>query len=183
MNRVYTPSTHHPLRSPPPPMLPSGPTCHTVTHITVLTVSSIAACTTQQVLCPEQSTAQTSMNTSGAQTCHTTASHLIEHTHTHGAILNQHRNRRKCSPSHTEWFCQRLGTRHSSDCAKNYTYDIHIAFGLYRESNMKQATQLLSQSIMFQIKKVTHNTKQPNTVHALCRLTHCSTYIAEGTVE
>ena len=31
---------------------------------------------------PEQSTVQSSMNTHGAQTCHTTASHLVEHTHT-----------------------------------------------------------------------------------------------------
>ena len=91
MNRVYTPSTQHTLRS--PPMLPSGPThCHS--HHCVLTVSgthhkvrlstvrSKAVCATQQVFCPEQSTVHTSMNTPCAQTCHTTASHLIEHAHT-----------------------------------------------------------------------------------------------------
>ena len=90
MNRVYTTSTQHPLRS--PLMLPSGPThCHS--HHCVFTVSgtyhkvrlstvwSKAVCATQQVFCPEQSTVQTSMNTHGAQTRHTTASHLIEHTH------------------------------------------------------------------------------------------------------
>ena len=45
---------------------------------------------------------------SKGHTCHTTASHLIEHTHTHRAILHQHRNRRKCSPSLT-W-------SHHSEC-------------------------------------------------------------------
>ena len=106
MNRVYTPSTQHPLRS--PPILPSCPThCHPH-HCAycvryhkerLSTVRSKAVCTTQQVFCPERSTAQTSMNTPGAQTCHTTASHLMStHTHTHRAILHQHRNRRKCSP-------------------------------------------------------------------------------------
>ena len=33
---------------------------------------------------------------------------------------------------------------------------------------------------MFQIKNITHNTKQPNTVHALCRLTHCSPCIGKA---
>ena len=114
MNRAYTPSTQHPLRT--PPMLPSGPThCHPhhcaycvrFHRVRLSTVQSKAVYATQQVFCPEQSTVQTSMNTPGAQTCHTTASHLIEHTHTHThrAILHQHRNRRKCSPSHAEWFC------------------------------------------------------------------------------
>ena len=194
MNRVYTPSAQHPLRS--PPMLPSGPThCypHHCAHCTCVRyhkvrlsrVRSKAVCTTQQVFCPERSTVKTSMNTPGAQTCHTTASHLIEHTHTHThththrAILHQHRNRRKCSPSHTEWFCLWSGTRHSFDCARNC--DIHIAFGQCLERSMEQTHT--TAELEHQIKNITHNTKQPSNVHALCRLTHCSPCIAEGTVE
>ena len=90
MNRVYTPSTPHPLRS--PPMLPSGPIhCHPhhcaycvrYHKVRLSTVRSKAVRVTEQVFCPEHSTVQTSMNTHGAQSCHTTASHLIEHTYTH----------------------------------------------------------------------------------------------------
>ena len=90
MSRVYTPSTQHLLRSPPMP--PSGPThCHShrcaycvrYHKVRLSTVQSKAVCATQQVFRSDRSTVQTSMNTPGAQTCHTTASHLIEHTHTH----------------------------------------------------------------------------------------------------
>ena len=154
MNRVYTPSTYHPLRS--PPMLPSGPThcypdhyAHCVRYhkATLSTVWSKAVYATQHVFCPERSTAQDKHEHTGAQTCHTTASHLIEHTHTHRAILYQHRNRRKCSPSHTS------GSANGQALVTLLTvpgmYDIHIAFGQYLERNMKQTTQLLNQSIMF----------------------------------
>ena len=70
MDRVYTPSTHHPLRS--LPILSSGPThCHPhhcaycvrYHKVRLSTVQSEAACTTQQVFCPERSTAQTHTNT------------------------------------------------------------------------------------------------------------------------
>ena len=84
----------HTFNTPPSqvtPILSSGPThCHPhhcaycvrYHKVTLSTVRSKAVCTTQQVFCPEQSTVQSSMNTHGTQTCHTTASHLIEHTHT-----------------------------------------------------------------------------------------------------
>ena len=49
---------------------------------------------------------------------------------THRLILHWHRSRRKCSPSHTERFCQWSCTRHSSDCARNY--HIHIDLHLER---------------------------------------------------
>ena len=140
-----------------------------------------------QVLCPQRSTVQTSMNTPGAQTCHTTASHLIEHAHTHTCIVPSSTNTGTGgAPPHTLIMSGSANGQahacHFTDCARNHF--IHIAFSQYLERNMKQThTTVLSQSIMFQIKNITHNTKLPNTVHALCRLTYCSLCIVEDTVE
>ena len=96
------------------PMLPSGPThCHShhcahcvrYHEVRLSTVWSVYV-PHYKVFCPERSTGQTSMNTPGHRPAtQQPLTSLSTHTHTHGAILNQHRNRRKCSPSHAEWFC------------------------------------------------------------------------------
>ena len=177
-----------------PPILPSGPThCH-LHHcaycvryhkVTLSTVWSEAVCTTQQVCCPERSTAQTSMNTPGAQTFHTTASHLIEHTHTHGAILHRTGTGESAPPHMLSGSAN--GQEHIALLAVPGMYDIHdihIAFGQYLERKMKQTRATAEPEHHVSNKEnITYNTKQPNIVHALCRLTHCSCCIAEGTVE
>ena len=53
------------------------------------------------MFCPEQSTVQTSMNTHGVQTCHTTASHLIDHTCTYTGPSSTSTRAGGSAPPHT----------------------------------------------------------------------------------
>ena len=144
----------------------------TVTHITVLTVSGITKwdcqqCrvrqyiyTTQQVLCPERATIQTSMH---EHTWCTDLPHNSLSTHwayTHRAILHQHRNRRKCPP-HTL-----SGSAYDQEHVTFLTVPGTVTFTLHLVNTLRgtwnKPTQLLSQSIMFWIKNITHKANQPS---------------------
>ena len=163
----------HTFNTPPSqvtPILSSGPThCHPhhcaycvrYHKVTLSTVRCKAVCTTQQVFCPERSTAQTSMNTPGAQTYHTTASHLIEHTHTHGAILHQHRNRRKCSTSHAN--SQAHIALLSVTMESGHS---HCIWSIPREEHETNHTTAEPEHHILNKEHNTY-TKQPNIVHAV----------------
>ena len=107
---------------------------------------------------------------------------LSTHTHTHIGPSSTSTGTGGSAPPHTL-----SGSANGQEHVTLLTVPGTMTFTLHSVNTLKgtwnKPTQLLSQSIMFQIKNITHNTKLPNTVHALCRLTYCSLCIVEDTVE